>query len=542
MDKVSMDKFISRMSEVAGLGDNFYKSLLAGTNKVYHKVSSKAVTLDDEWVSTVEGTLFSIEKIAKNPRKFISEEELIVDVERARKTSAKTIRHLSTHSQNVQNISASGEVRPKKVLTTEMQEDIAIYENRFVCTLVHRLITFVEQRYEELKEKSDVYEVTDTRMTSTFRCGDSEFACDIAVRVKNPPADRERVEMARDLMERVENLRLRLRVLQGSDFMKKLDAAKPVRPPIMKTNLLKMNVEYSNCYKLWLYLSSYSFVGYSVDVQDKNLPVSGDYYDDMTVIAGLSVQAMLADNIINKDSYADIDFGDPKKKDFKLVTGYKFEPTFNDIGDDSAPAGEGAVNEFYFSKMRDELVRATKRGSKVTDEKVIQMNFRRFFKEITKINDGMYADVIDAQIPEPEIKEGNTAIQKSDADVKKASFVYRRYCQLSKLKREELENALRAESRALIALEKAKAEGDKVRGKRKDKLEVNRKKKEKLQKIKEKQKLAAANAKKYEDELRQKDMQKAESAEEAKRRKREEAQRRRDLKKLQELKEKYEQE
>lgn len=542
MDKESMDKFISRMSEVAGLGEEFYKSLLAGTNKVYHKVSSKAITLDDAWVSTVEGTLFSIEKIAKNPRKFITEEDIIVDVERARRTSAKTIRHLSTHSQNVQNISASGEVRPKKVLTTEMQEDIAIYENRFICTLVHRLITFVEQRYSELKDKADVYEVTDTRMTSAFKCGESEFACDIAVKVKNPPADKECVEQTKELMDRVENIRLRLRVLQGSDFMKKLDAAKPVRPPIMKTNLLKMNVEYSNCYKLWLYLSSYSFVGYSVEVQDKNLPVSGDYYDDMTVIAGLSLQAMLADNIINKDSYADVEFGDPKKKDFKLVTGYKFEPTFDDSEESAAtPAGEGAINEFYFSKMRDELVKATRRGSRITDEKVIQMNFRRFFKEITKINDGMYADVIEAQVPEPEIKEGNTAIQKSDAEVRKASFVYRRYCQLSRLKREELENALKAESRALIALEKAKAESDKARGKRKDKLEEKRKQKEKLQRIKEKQKLAAQNAQKYEDELRQKDIKKAENAEEIKRRKREEAQRRRDLKKLQELKEKYEQ-
>jgi len=540
MEQEFINKFIAKMGETAQLGDEFYKALLAGNNKVYHKVSSKAVTLDDEWVSTVEGALFSIERIAKNPRKFITDEELIVDVERARKTSAKTIRHLSSHSQNVQNISASGEVRPKKVLTVEMKEDLAIYENRFLCTLVHRLITFVEQRYAELKDKSDVYEVTDSHMTSSFKCGESEFDCDFSVRVKNPPADRERVEKAKDIIERVENIRMRLRVLQSSQFIKALDAAKPVRPPIMKTNLLKMNVEYSNCYRLWIYLSSYSFVGYSVEVQEKNLPVSGDYYDDMTVIAGLSLQAMLADNIINREDYAGIDFGEPQRKNFKLVTGYKFEPTFGDEGQD-VPATEGAINEYYFSKMREELVRATKKSNKVTDEKVIQVNFRRFFKSITKINDGMYADVIEAQIPEPEIKEGNTAIQKSDAEIKRRAFIYKRYCQLSRLKREELENALKAESRALISLEKAKADADKARGKRKDKLEEKRKQKERLQKIKEKQKLAASNAQKYEDELRQKDVKKAESAEEAKRRKREEAQRRRDLKKLQELKEKYEQ-
>jgi len=538
MDKESLNQFISRMSGAAELGDNFYKALLGGKNRVYHRISANAITLDDEWVSTVEGALFSVEKIVKNPRKFIADEELIVDVERARKTSAKTIRHLSSHSQNVQNISASGEVRPKKVLTVEMKEDLAIYENRFVCTLVHRLITFVEQRYNEIKGKSDVYDVTDTRITSSFTYGGSEFTCDLAVQVKNPPSNKVLAEKTSELMERVENIRMRLRALQASSFMKALDAAKPVRPPIMKTNLLKMNVEYSNCYKLWLYISSYSFVGYSVEVQDKNLPVTGDYYDDLTMIAGLSVQAMLADNIINKDDYEAVEFKEPQKKNYRLVTGYKFEPEFPD---EKKQVGAESINEFYFSKMRDELVKATKRGANSADEKVIKADFRRFFKVITKINDDMYADVIDAKNPEEDIPEGNTAIQRRDAEIKRRAFIYRRYCQLSRLKREELENALKAESRALINLEKAKAEGDKARGKRKDKLEEKRKQKERLQKIKDKQKLAAANAQKYEDELRQKDVEKAQNEEEAKRIKREEAKRRRELKKLQELKEKYEQ-
>lgn len=539
MDQEFLREFISRMESTAELGENFRKAVLGGKNNVYHKVSSRAVTLDGDWVATVGAALFSIENIVRNPKKFITDEELIVDVERARKTSAKTIRHLSSHSQNVQNISAGGEVRPKKVLTVEMREDLAIYENRFVCTLVHRLINFVEQRYNELKDKADVYEVTDTRLTSSFKYGESEFSCDLSVQVKNPPSDKEQAERNAELLENVENIRRRLRALQASQFIKTLDSAKPVRPPIMKTNMLKMNVDYSNCYKLWLYISSYNFVGYSVEVQDKNLPVTGDYYDDMTVIAGLSLQAMLADNVLNKDAYAGVEFNEPQKKNYRVVTGYKFEPTFPD--EKKKTVGDEAINEFYFSKMRDELVKATSRSARSTEEKVIKANFRRFFKVVTKINDGMYADVIDAQNPEEDIPEGNTPIQRRDAEIKRRTFIYRRYCQLSKLKREELENALKAESRALINLEKAKAEGDKARGKRRDKMEEKRKAKERLQKIKDKQKIAAQNAQKYEEELRQKDADKALSAEEAKRAKREDAKRRRDLKKLQELKEKYEQ-
>lgn len=188
--------------------------------------------------------------------------------------------------------------------------------------------------------------------------------------------------------------------------------------------------------------------------------------------------------------------------------------------------------------MKNELVKATGRGT-LAEEKQLKMNFQRFFKAIEKINNAMLDEVIASQIPAKKDLLKKTAIQKKEQAVKDAQFTYRRYQQISRLRREELEKSLKKESRELLKLEKLKAELDKEKGKRRDRLEQARKKKAQLERIKAKKLLAERNAKLYEEGLREKDAAKSEELEEAKRRKREEAKRKRELKKLEELREKY---
>ena len=208
------------------------------------------------------------------------------------------------------------------------------------------------------------------------------------------------------------------------------------------------------------------------------------------------------------------------------------------LAEDKKTAGEDTVNEFYFRQMKNELVKATGRGT-LAEEKQLKMNFQRFFKAIEKINNAMLDEVIASQIPAKKDLLKKTAIQKKEQAVKDAQFTYRRYQQISRLRREELEKSLKKESRELLKLEKLKAELDKERGKRRDRLEQARKKKAQLERIKAKKLLAEQKAKLYEEGLREKDAAKSEELEEAKRRKREETKRKRELKKLEELREKY---
>jgi hypothetical protein len=535
VDKTFLTNFIDRISE-GELSDRFYSSLREGKNNVYYNVTSEAVTLDEGWIQTLESALFSVEKIVKNPRKFITEEELVVEVDRARRIGAKTVRHLSSNSQYIQSITPDGDVRPKKVLTSELQEDIGIYENRFVCTLINRLVNFVESRFREISEQVNTEDTSTVGIATNFDYGGSNIECNIQIKVKEPPHDKVLLEKNSALLERIMGLRKRIRVLQNTEFMQKLSAAKPVRPPIMKTNLIKMNVDYQNCYKLWLYISAYSFVGYSVQFEEKTLPVGGDYYDDLTVLAALSVKSLTLNNVINAEEYEAVPFKKGKEKKVKQVTSYSFDPNFID---DRKQVGDEAVNEYYFKRMRDELVKATCKGGDKLDEKVLALSFARFFRAISKINGEMYTDIIRSQQEQSKEIVKKTTLQKKEDAVKAQELLLKRYRLLSKLKREELEKTLNAEARELLKLEKLKGELESEQGKVKAAKERAKKSKERAAKIKEKRLLAEQNAKKYEQDLRDKDAEKAQELEEKRREKREAAKRRRELKRLSELKEKY---
>ncbi|MCM1546584.1 MAG: DUF2357 domain-containing protein [Clostridiales bacterium] len=445
MDKSFLDNFITKINGDGESYARFFAALRGGENKVLHNVVSQAVMLDDGWILTIEGALHSIEQIVRNPRKFIAENELILDVSKVRRTNSKTVRHLTTHSQFVQNIDDEGEVTPKKLLTFEMEEDIAIYENRFICALVNRLIQFVEQRFRELDGKMRDFEQTNVCIQSEFDYGKSKFKCNLNLQVEEPPENEKDANRNKELFERVGVIRRRLRVLQATDFMKKLSKAKPVRPPIQKTNLLTKNVDYNNCYKLWLYISSYTYLGYSIEVKDKNLPVDGDYFDDLTVVTGLSLQSLLSDRILKKEKYDEIEFSEPEEREYTLVTNYEFTPDFTASKQQS---GEETINEYYFRRMKDELTASAKEGEFEVENR-LNVNFTKFFRSVSRINDEMYNELIEEQIKDASSeRQPVTAVEKKRAAIKDQQERVRRRKLFLKLKWEEVERAQRMSERA----------------------------------------------------------------------------------------------
>ncbi|MDE7380162.1 MAG: DUF2357 domain-containing protein [Clostridia bacterium] len=461
MDKAFFDDFITKISGDGESFKRFFAALRGGENKVLHNVVSQAVMLDDEWILTIEGALHSIEQIVRNPKKFIAQNDLVLDVAKVRRTTSKTVRHLTTHSQFVQNIEDNGDVMPKKLLTVEMDEDLAIYENRFICALINRLVKFVEQRYKDLDGRIRDFEQTNVCIQSKFDFGTSKFKCDLNLQVEEPPVDERSANRNKDLFERVSQIRRRLRILQTTEFMKVLNKAKPVRPPIQKTNMLKKNVDYNNCYKLWLYISSYTYLGYSIEVKDKNLPVDGDYFDDLTVITGMSLQALLSDNIIKKEKYDAIEFSEPEEREYSLVTNYTFTPEFEAS---KQQTGEETINEYYFRKMKDELYTAAQEGE-FEVEKRLNVNFTKFFRSVSRINDEMYNELIEEQIKEISESEVSTLVEKKRAEVKAQQERLRRRKLFLKLKWEEVERAQRMAERAeskLVKLQK-ELEDEKVK-------------------------------------------------------------------------------
>ena len=88
-----------------------------GTDSKFNMVKEvKKVSVDLSWIDQVEETLPYLDTIIRKPRKFIVQEEDIVPVEKSRKITQDTVKHLSQHTSLIQGLDEDGTIRPVKVL------------------------------------------------------------------------------------------------------------------------------------------------------------------------------------------------------------------------------------------------------------------------------------------------------------------------------------------------------------------------------------------------------------------------------------------
>ena len=137
------DELINELNE---LNENnpFGKFLLSevgkGKNSVVSKILQESKIFDATWVDTLESYFPSLDRIVRNPRSSIMNVTEVVAAERAKKITSESVRHLAAHTEYIREVNeVKNEVTPSKILTTFREQDMGIYENRFIKTLINRL-------------------------------------------------------------------------------------------------------------------------------------------------------------------------------------------------------------------------------------------------------------------------------------------------------------------------------------------------------------------------------------------------------------------
>ena len=72
--------------------------------------------VDFEWLNMIESTVRYLDNILRSPNRFIVNEEEVVQIEKARKITVESIKHLSKHTNFIQEIEDNGDVKPSKIL------------------------------------------------------------------------------------------------------------------------------------------------------------------------------------------------------------------------------------------------------------------------------------------------------------------------------------------------------------------------------------------------------------------------------------------
>ena len=453
----SDNEFYSEMDTAINSGTNSYSLF----NRYFDK------KIDLKWVEEIEACIIPLDNIIRVPRKFIVQEEEIVPIERARKITNESIRHLAQHTNMIAKVEGD-DVTPNQILNVFREESYEVYENRFVFTLMQNLVRFIDVRYNVLFNISDDDNMASLKMESDFTRGREKIQYKLEVSAQSAGSEIEgeagpEGENA-TAFQRIERVKRIINEYANSSFMKELRNCVPVRPPIMRTNAIQKNPNFRACLKLWQFIQSYNELGYEITVKESNDMVSAEYMNELNRMTALNYM-MLKANTLSEDSV-----GKQKKRKLKpkllkrlaeeLVMDYDME--------------EVEIQRVFV----DEVKRVSRK--KIEGEKKIQEAIQR---------------ALDAE----------NARKKAIEDKIKAKIAHEKEMERRRIAREK-ERARKEKERA--ARLKAQEEARIAKEKQREEMRIAREKAAKLAKI-EKEKAAKAKAKERERKAKELAAQKA---------------------------------
>ena len=296
----------------------FYQAFLSGQNEIYQKSISEVKHFHEDWIGTIESFFPSLNKIANNAKSGLRYEQEVTAIEKAKKINSDSVRHLAANTHLIKEV-RKDQVIPKKILVTNAEIEYAIYENRFIKTLIERLFKFVNSRYQIIKSNVESYEKKHFNLKSNFNIRDAEVDLYIDLNIKEEIDDETIKERNNELLRRVTYLLKQINGLRETPFMEELKHAKPVVPPIMKTSIILKNVDYNNCYILWLYLDKYNILDFDLEVNESNLPLDKQYSKNINQSVLMAFTSIVGNQKELKDRFEYIDVKEYKKKSIKNV-------------------------------------------------------------------------------------------------------------------------------------------------------------------------------------------------------------------------------
>lgn len=236
---------------------------------------------DKTWLDNLEEGMNAIDSIINNPRRFLKEERQIVPVALAKRVNSESLIHLSSHTELIHFVDENGNVIPDRIMSISMEDDYQIYENRFIMTLVNKLIFFIEKRYEFVHKHGETFYSETLDLHSKIKLGEMHVEIDNRIKMIIPSSDEGKRKENEVLLARLDSLRKRATFYLGCPLMQKLKDSRPVSTPIMKTNILMKDRNYHQAYKLWEFLDNYTKLGVSFKVRETKKQFNDAYLKEI---------------------------------------------------------------------------------------------------------------------------------------------------------------------------------------------------------------------------------------------------------------------
>ena len=326
-----LDTRFKNIIETDEFAQLFIETIKMGENRFYQTSKSAIKRFDRKFIDTLEGFFPHLDQVVRDPKRFIKTFHDVVDVEKAKKTDRSSVKHLAANSHLVRNFN-EGVITPKRVQTVLSDDEFGIYENRFIKTLIEKLFTFIEKRYQLIKEQMDVASERHFKVDSNIVSGPSKVRFGIEIDISDKLSE-EDVEVENNILfERLEVLRQMVIAFRGSKFMEQVREAKPIIPPVMQTNIMMMEPNYRKCFELWKFIDSYDQLGFNLEIEEKIENFSDEYINEIynTILLAYATVKNQNRRVFKLDSYKSIR---ERKRVLKPKVTKKFKYARNEFGD-----------------------------------------------------------------------------------------------------------------------------------------------------------------------------------------------------------------
>ena len=371
--------------------NHFYQALLSGENEIYQKSIQESKVFHEDWIETIESYFPSLDKITRDPKSGLKYLQEVVQIEKAKKVNSDSIRHLAANTQLIKEV-RNGEVIPKQILTTQAEIEYAIYENRFIKTLVDRLFDFVNRRYDLVKHNVETYQNKFFNLKSNFDMRESNISLEVDLKIKDTVDNDELAKSNHELLSRIQSLLKRVNGIRVSPFMEDLKHAKPIVPPIMKTSIILKNVDYNNCYNLWLYLDKYNMLNFDVNVKEQNLTLDRYYLRNVYQTALTAFTTVYGNQKALEDHYQYLDVQEYKRKSPKIV-----KKTLTELMTSPDPYAmeDNQMNQFFLEQNKKLLKERIDQAMEESSNYEIAL--RKALRDTIAISNVLYKDFFDLE-------------------------------------------------------------------------------------------------------------------------------------------------
>ena len=267
---------------------------LADSNREEDRLESMKYlcTIEDDWIIAIEEGLVYVEKAVAEERQFIRTNGEVVPIEKVRKISKDSVEHLAKHSDMITHVpeEEGALLIPDELYMVEKLSDYAVYENRFLYMMLCYVRNFIEFRLENIENLRRTY-VGDFYINKEVITRKRHITIETKIHDERhdnpfPIAD----ESSAALVQRIEDCRQIIDALLKTELMTQVAKSPMIRPPIVKTNVLKMNNNFKRALALYDYIASYKGLGYTYqEVKYNFAPYNDKVADEIAEAANLSV-------------------------------------------------------------------------------------------------------------------------------------------------------------------------------------------------------------------------------------------------------------